>query len=76
MKRPMLGSLFNKLAGLQFLHKILRIFDVLPNVPFTTSETMRDHYFYKHGIYNLPHELTNDLRLSEIAGIRKYQERV
>ena len=41
---------------------ILRLFDVLPNFPFTTSETMRD-FSYKHGIYELPHELPNDLRL-------------
>ena len=25
-------------------HNIVRIFDVLPNFPFTTSETMRDYY--------------------------------
>ena len=24
-------------------HKILRLFDVLPNFPFTTSETMSDY---------------------------------
>ena len=27
-------------------HNILRLFDVLPNFPFTTSETMRDYYLY------------------------------
>ena len=26
------------------LHNILRLFDVLPNFPFTTSEKMRDYY--------------------------------
>ena len=26
-------------------HNILRLFDVLPNFSFTTSETMLDHYF-------------------------------
>ena len=26
------------------LHNILRLFDVLPNFLFTTSETMRDYY--------------------------------
>ena len=26
------------------LHNILRLSDVLPNSPFTTSETMRDYY--------------------------------
>ena len=45
----------------QFLN-ILRLFDVLPNFPLTTSETMCD-FTYKHGIYELPHELPNDLRL-------------
>ena len=25
-------------------HNILRLFDVLPNFPFTTSETMRDYH--------------------------------
>ena len=25
-------------------HNILRLFDSLPNLPFTTSETMRDYY--------------------------------
>ena len=24
---------------------ILRLFDILPNFPFTTSETMREYYF-------------------------------
>ena len=32
-------------------HSILRHFDVLPNSPFATSETMCDCYYYKHGIY-------------------------
>ena len=26
-------------------HNILRLFDVLPNVSFTTSETMRNYYW-------------------------------
>ena len=52
------------------MHNILRLFDVLPNFPFTTSETMREH-----GIYELPHELSNDVRLrtlgnQEISGER------
>ena len=25
-------------------HNTLRLFDILPNFPFTTSETMRDYY--------------------------------
>ena len=27
-------------------HNILRLFDVLPNFPFTTSETMGEYYLY------------------------------
>ena len=27
------------------VHNILRLFDVLPNFPFTTSETMREYWF-------------------------------
>ena len=26
---------------------------------------------YKHGIYNFPHELSNDLRLKKLGNIRK-----
>ena len=48
-------------------HNILRLFDVLTNFSFTTSETMRD-YYYKHGIYKLPLELPNDLR--KVGNIR------
>ena len=43
-------------------HNILRPFDVLPNFPFTTSETMRK-VTYKHGIYEFPQELPSNLRL-------------
>ena len=39
-------------------HNISRLFDVLPNFLFPTSETMR----YKHGVYELPHELPNYVR--------------
>ena len=39
-----------KLIATQF-HNILRLFDALPNIPFTTSETI---ITYKHGIYQLP----------------------
>ena len=52
---------------------ISRLFHVLTNFPFTTSETMRD-YYYKHGIYKLPQELPNDLRLKylrKLGNIRK-----
>ena len=40
---------------------ILRLFDVLLNFLFTTSETRRD--YYKHDIYELSHELQDGLRL-------------
>ena len=43
-------------------HNILRLFHVLPNFPFTTSETM-GIITHKHGIYELHDELSNDLRL-------------
>ena len=52
----------NKLGPYNHFHNILRLFDVLRNFTFTTSETM-DDITYKHGIYELPHELPNDLRL-------------
>ena len=45
---------------------ILRFFDVLPNFPFIASETMHD-YYYKHGIYKLPHELPSNLRLTIVG---------
>ena len=38
-------------------HNILRLFDLLPNFPFTTNETMGDN-----GMYELPRDLT--LRIS------------
>ena len=39
-------------------HNILRLFDLLPNFPFTTGETMGDNVMYE-----LPHELPRDLKL-------------
>ena len=42
-------------------HNIVRLFDALPNFSFTTSETMG--VTFKHGIYELPQELPNDLRI-------------
>ena len=45
-------------------HNILRLLDVLANVPFTTSETMdMVNMAYKHGKCELPDELSNDLRI-------------
>ena len=47
-----------KLVCNQF-RNILKLFDVLPDFPFTKSETMGD----KPVIYELPHELTKNLKL-------------
>ena len=44
-------------ASYNHFHNILRLFDVLPNFPFT----------YKHSIYELP----NDLRLRRLGNMRK-----
>ena len=33
-----------KMATLGHFHNILRLFDVLPNFPFTTIEMMGDYY--------------------------------
>ena len=33
-----------KKIGRQYFHNILRLFDVLPDFPFTTSETNVDYY--------------------------------
>ena len=48
---------------------MFRLFNVLPDFPFTISETMRT-YNCKFCIYELPHQLTNDLRLR----ILRYEE--
>ena len=50
------------------LHYILRLFDALPNFAFTTSELLCAIITYKHGIYELPHELPNDLGNQKISG--------
>ena len=57
---------------LQSVSYILRLFDVSPNFPLTTSETMCDYYNY--GIYELPYQLPNDLRLTilrKLGNIKK-----
>ena len=52
------------------LHNILRLFDVLPN--FLSPQVKRCAIItYKHGMYELPHELPNDLRLRKLGNIRK-----
>ena len=35
----------NHICNYNQFHNILRLFDVLLNFPFITSETMDDHYF-------------------------------
>ena len=35
---------FPQVVTYNHFHNILRLFDALPNFPFTTSETMRDYY--------------------------------
>ena len=49
-----------------FFIKFRGFVDVLPNIHFTTSETMR----YKHDIYQMANEFSNELRH------RKYQKSV
>ena len=44
-------------------HSILRLLDVLPNFPLTTSEMMGDYYLQKW----LPNELPNDLKLTTLG---------
>lgn len=43
---------------------ILRLFKVLQNFPFATTETMGDYYLYKHGILELFHKLPNGMTIS------------
>ena len=38
------GSLQIETHNYNHSHNILRLFDVLPTFPFTSSETMRDYY--------------------------------
>ena len=52
-------------------HTILRLFDILPNFSSVTSETKCS--YNKNGIYTLPQELPDNLRLrilenKEISG--------
>ena len=67
-------------------HNILKLFDVLPNFPFTTSETMRDYYLQTWYVLvasqgaellktprHLPTQEEKNLGSQEI---RKYQESI
>ena len=52
-------------------HNILRLFGVLPNFPFTSSETMRDYYLqtWHTQVASRVAELLKDLR--KLVNIRK-----
>ena len=43
-------------------HNIMRIFDVLPNFPFTTSETKPDYWYIRAASRVAEHLKTLDLR--------------
>ena len=53
-------------------HSILRLFDALTNFPLTQVKRFAI-IIYKHGIYELPHELPNDFRVrkGKLGNIRK-----
>ena len=53
-------------------HKILRLFDVL--LFFLLQVKQYPIITYKHGIYELPHKLPNDLRLRILGNYLNYQE--
>ena len=44
-----------------YFHNILRLFDVLANFPLTTIKRYAI-FTYNHCIYELPHQLPNDLK--------------
>ena len=51
-----------KFGTFNHFHNILRLFDGLPN--FLSPQVKRCTIItYKHGVYEFPHELPNDLRL-------------
>ena len=55
-------------------HNILRLFDTFPN--FLFPQVKRDLIISnQHGIYQLPHELPNDLRLRIIVNLIPTLER-
>ena len=41
---PKISNASKKYSIHNHFHNILRVFDILPNFPFTTSETMGDYY--------------------------------
>ena len=47
LNRSLIGSrlnFVNSFRPINHFHNVLRLFDILPNFPFNTSETMRDYY--------------------------------
>ena len=51
----------------------MRLFGVLTSISFTKSEMMRDYYLKTsvRGIYELPRELSNNLRLTILENQEK-----
>ena len=56
----------SNLVSYNHFHNVLRLFDILPSFPFTTSETMRHYYLYTWNIRVATRVLkrrnTNDLK--------------
>ena len=50
------------------------LFDVLPNFSFTASEKRSAIVSNKQGVYELPHELPNDIRLRILGNKKKSGE--
>ena len=57
-------------AGYNQFHNILNLFNVY-QIFFSPQVKQWAIITYKHGIYELPHELPNDLRLRILGNIRK-----
>ena len=64
-------ALFRYFSDYNQLHNILRLFDVLPNFPFTQVTLCAIITYNKHRIYELPHQLPNNLRLRILENYEK-----
>ena len=53
-----------KFGTYNYFHNILRLFDVLPNFPFTTSETMPDYYLQRWCIKVASRAAVKNLRVA------------
>ena len=74
IKKSQMISLFRKNNKIyNHGHNIFRIFDVLPNFPFTTSEMMRDCYLQTRNIRVASRvaERLKTLNLKKLGNIRK-----